>query len=168
MGIPFGMDINDALIRVNNALSQMTEYPENVNQPRISTSSASENAFAFFRIVLLPGNPGNLKIEDQLNWVEDNIKRRLDNGTHCSAGSGPDKANHRRRTTRSITPRRVADWSHKNQFHNRSRSRQTLAAVRRLPESGDFVEVFGDDVLQEFHCAPVRTAVPGKTLEGSV
>ena len=56
---PFGMDINDALIRVNNALSQMTEYPENVDQPRISTSSASENSFAFFRIVLLPGNPGN-------------------------------------------------------------------------------------------------------------
>ena len=75
---PFGMDINDALIRVNNALSQMRNYPENVDQPRISTSSASESAFAYFRIIPQPGNPKNINIEDQLDWVEDNVKRRLD------------------------------------------------------------------------------------------
>jgi multidrug efflux pump subunit AcrB len=75
---PFGMDINDALIRVNNALSQMSDYPENVDQPRISTSSASEAAFAYFRIVALPGNPLDVNIEDQLDWAEDNVKRRLE------------------------------------------------------------------------------------------
>ena len=42
---PFGVDINDALIRVNNALSQVPAYPENVDEPRLSTSSFSENAF---------------------------------------------------------------------------------------------------------------------------
>ncbi len=75
---PFGMDINDALIRVNNALSQMSTYPENVDQPRISTSSFSENAFAYFRIVPLPGNPLAVDVTGELDWAEDNIKRRLE------------------------------------------------------------------------------------------
>ena len=30
---PFGTNVNDALIRVNNALSQVPSYPENVDQP---------------------------------------------------------------------------------------------------------------------------------------
>ncbi len=75
---PFGMDINDALIRVNNALSQMSTYPENVDQPRISTSSYSENAFAYFRIIPLPGNPLSVEVTEQLDWAEDNIKRRIE------------------------------------------------------------------------------------------
>ena len=36
---PFGVDANDALIRVNNALSQVPNYPENVDQPRLFSSS---------------------------------------------------------------------------------------------------------------------------------
>ena len=75
---PFGTDINDALIRVNNALSQMGNYPENVDQPNISTSSASENAFAFFRIVAIEGDPRNVDVRDQMDWAEDNIQRYLE------------------------------------------------------------------------------------------
>ncbi|MEM8549013.1 MAG: efflux RND transporter permease subunit, partial [Pseudomonadota bacterium] len=75
---PVGMDINDALIRVTNALSQMSNYPENVDDPSITASSASEAAFAFFRIVPLEGNPKGLEITDQLDWVEDNVKRRIE------------------------------------------------------------------------------------------
>jgi multidrug efflux pump subunit AcrB len=75
---PFGTDINDALIRVNNALSQMSNYPENVDQPRISTSSSAESPFAFFRIVPLPGNPGKIELGEQVNWAEANIQRRLE------------------------------------------------------------------------------------------
>jgi len=75
---PFGIDINDALIRVNNALSQMSNYPENVDQPAISTSSASENAFAFFRVVDRPGDGRQVDIRRQMEWTEDNIKRRLE------------------------------------------------------------------------------------------
>ena len=29
---PFGVDVNDAMINVNNALSQVSSYPENVDQ----------------------------------------------------------------------------------------------------------------------------------------
>jgi multidrug efflux pump subunit AcrB len=44
---PHGVDLNDVLIRVNNALSQVPDYPENVDEPRIVTTSTSDNPFMF-------------------------------------------------------------------------------------------------------------------------
>src|SRR5690606_39421012 len=41
-----GSDLNEVLVRVNNALSQVPSYPENVDQPSISTSSASDQPIA--------------------------------------------------------------------------------------------------------------------------
>ena len=41
---PFGVDVNEALIRVANALSQVPAYPENVDQPRLFSSSFSQNS----------------------------------------------------------------------------------------------------------------------------
>jgi multidrug efflux pump subunit AcrB len=75
---PFGMDINEALIRTSNALSQVQRYPENVDQPRISSESFSQNSFAYYSIVPLPGNPKALNIREETDWVEDNIKTRLE------------------------------------------------------------------------------------------
>lgn len=75
---PFGMDANDALIRTSNALSQVPRYPENVDEPRISSESFSQNSFAFYSIVALPGNPKGLKVQHETDWIEDNIKSRLE------------------------------------------------------------------------------------------
>jgi multidrug efflux pump subunit AcrB len=75
---PFGMDINEALIRTSNALSQVPDYPENVDEPRITSESFSQNSFAFYRIVPLPGNPKGLNIIEEMDWLEDNIKTRLE------------------------------------------------------------------------------------------
>ena len=75
---PFGTDINDALIRVSNALSQVPNYPENVDEPRISADSFSENSFAFYSIVTLPGNPQGRNILEETDWIEDNIKTRIE------------------------------------------------------------------------------------------
>jgi multidrug efflux pump subunit AcrB len=60
---PFGVDVNEALIRVSNALSQVPAYPENVDQPRLFSSSFSSNAFMHFRLIPLPGNPMQLDID---------------------------------------------------------------------------------------------------------
>jgi len=75
---PFGMDINEALIRTSNALSQVPRYPENVDEPRITSESFSQNAFAYYGIQSLPGNPKGLKIAEETDWIEDNIKTRLE------------------------------------------------------------------------------------------
>ena len=75
---PLGTDINQALILVNNALSQVPSYPENVDEPRISTSSVSDNPFMFFSVTPLPGNPMGLDIREQQDFVEDYVRTRLE------------------------------------------------------------------------------------------
>ena len=75
---PFGTDISDALIRTSNALSQVPNYPENVDEPRITADSFSENSFAFYSITTLPGNPMGRNILEETDWIEDNIKTRIE------------------------------------------------------------------------------------------
>jgi multidrug efflux pump subunit AcrB len=75
---PFGVDINDALIRVNNALSQVSSYPENVDEPRIFTTSFSSNSFMFFRVQPLPGNPKGLDMEFMQDFIDDNVRTRME------------------------------------------------------------------------------------------
>jgi multidrug efflux pump subunit AcrB len=74
---PFGVDINEALIRVNNALSQVPAYPENVDEPRLYSSSFSSNSFMFFRVEPLPGNPKGVDMDFMRDFVEDNVATRM-------------------------------------------------------------------------------------------
>jgi multidrug efflux pump subunit AcrB len=75
---PFGVDINEALIRVNNALSQVSSYPENVDEPRIYTTSFSSNSFMYFRVEPLPGNPKGLDMEIMQDFIDDNVRTRME------------------------------------------------------------------------------------------
>ncbi|QBY03975.1 efflux RND transporter permease subunit [Thalassotalea sp. HSM 43] len=75
---PFGVNVNDALIRVNNALSQVPSYPENVDQPRIFSSSFSGNAFMFFVLKPLPGNPLNLDVDLLRDFADDYVRPRME------------------------------------------------------------------------------------------
>ena len=75
---PFGVELNDALIRVNNALSQVPAYPENADEPRISTSSFSENAFMYYRLIARDGNPLGLDLNLMQDFAEDNVRPRME------------------------------------------------------------------------------------------
>ena len=75
---PFGVDVNDALIRVSNALSQVPAYPENVDQPRLFSSSFSSNAFMFFRLSPLDGNPMKLDVDMLRDFADDYIRPRME------------------------------------------------------------------------------------------
>jgi multidrug efflux pump subunit AcrB len=75
---PFGVDINDALIRVNNALSQVSAYPENVDEPALSASSFSANSFMYFRLTVRNGNPLGLNLNLMRDFVEDEVRPRLE------------------------------------------------------------------------------------------
>ena len=74
---PFGTDITEMLIRVNNALSQVPSYPDNVDEPRIFASSFSSNYFMFLNITPLLGNPRQLDLDLTVDFIEDNVKPRL-------------------------------------------------------------------------------------------
>ncbi len=77
LDFPFGVDMTQTLIRVNNALNQVPSYPENVDEPRVYASSFSANSFMYFAISTLPGNPRGLDIDMMRDFVEDNVRTRL-------------------------------------------------------------------------------------------
>ncbi|MFZ9037067.1 MAG: efflux RND transporter permease subunit [Gammaproteobacteria bacterium] len=75
---PAGVDINETLIRVNNALSQVPSYPDTVNQPRIFAESFSSNSFMYFRVAPLDGNPRGLDMDMMRDFVSDNVRTRME------------------------------------------------------------------------------------------
>jgi len=75
---PYGVDMNETLIRVNNALSQVPSYPDNVDQPRIYAASFSQNSFMYLRVAPVEGNPRELDMTMMRDYVEDNVAVRLE------------------------------------------------------------------------------------------
>jgi multidrug efflux pump subunit AcrB len=78
MEFPFGVDINETLIRVNNALSQVSAYPVTVREPRIYASSFSTNSFMYFRVAPLPGNPRGVDMDMIRDYVQDHVRTRME------------------------------------------------------------------------------------------
>ncbi len=77
LDFPFGIDMTETLIRVNNALNQVPSYPENVDEPVVYASSFSANSFMYFAISPLEGNPAGLDMDMMRDFVEDNVRTRL-------------------------------------------------------------------------------------------
>ncbi|MFZ9054104.1 MAG: efflux RND transporter permease subunit [Woeseiaceae bacterium] len=77
LDFPFGVEMTQTLIEVNNALNQVPSYPENVDEPRVFASSFSANPFMFFAISPLPGNPRELDMDMMRDFIEDNVRTRL-------------------------------------------------------------------------------------------
>ena len=75
---PYGADINEILIRVNNALTQVPAYPENVDEPRLVTSTVSNNPFMFFLVRPLPGNPLNVNMMEMRDFLEDHLRVQIE------------------------------------------------------------------------------------------
>ncbi|AGA90026.1 cation/multidrug efflux pump [Thioflavicoccus mobilis 8321] len=74
---PFGVDITETLIRVNNALNQVPSYPVAVDEPRVYATSFSQHSFMYFRVVPLPGNPRGLDMDMMRDFVEDEVRTRM-------------------------------------------------------------------------------------------
>ena len=75
---PFGIDLNETLINVNNALSQVPSYPINVDEPRIYATSFSSNSFMYFRVSPLPGNPRMLDMVLMQDFIDDHVRTRME------------------------------------------------------------------------------------------
>ncbi len=91
---PFGVDITETLIQINNALSQVPDYPRNVDEPRIVAASFSSNAFMYFRIATLEGNPRELDIELMRDFIEDRVRPRMESVpgvSEVTVGGGADR-----------------------------------------------------------------------------
>lgn len=71
---PFGVDSNDALLRVSNALSQVPTYPENVDEPRLFATSFSQNSFMYYRVAPLPENPMRVDMDMMQDFIDDRVR----------------------------------------------------------------------------------------------
>ena len=87
LDFPFGIDMTETLIRVNNALNQVPSYPENVDEPVVYASSFSANSFMYFAISPLEGNPAGLDMDMMRDFVEDNVRTRLSSVAGVSQAS---------------------------------------------------------------------------------
>ncbi len=74
----YGVDTNEVLIRVNNALTQVPGYPENVDEPRLVTSTVSNNPFLFFLTRPLPGNPQNVNMVEMHDFLDDHVRVQME------------------------------------------------------------------------------------------
>ncbi len=75
---PYDVDITETLIRVNNALNQVPDYPLNVEQPRVFAASFSANSFMYFRVSPLEGNPRGLDMTMMRDFVDENVRTRME------------------------------------------------------------------------------------------
>ncbi|MCU7892776.1 MAG: efflux RND transporter permease subunit [Candidatus Thiodiazotropha sp. (ex Ustalcina ferruginea)] len=75
---PFGINLNDTLIEVINALSRVPSYPHNVDEPRIYATSFSANSFMYFRVMPLQGNPRNLDMIPMQDFIRDHVAVRME------------------------------------------------------------------------------------------
>jgi multidrug efflux pump subunit AcrB len=78
MEFPFGVNIEETLIKVSNALNRVSNYPENVDEPRLVSSSFSENAFLYFAITPLDGNPLKLDMDMVQDFITDDVQPRME------------------------------------------------------------------------------------------
>lgn len=91
---PFGVDITETLIQINNALSQVSDYPGNVDEPSIVAASFSSNSFMYLRVSVLPNNPRELDIELMRDFIEDRVRPRMESVAGVSevaVGGGADR-----------------------------------------------------------------------------
>jgi multidrug efflux pump subunit AcrB len=125
---PFGTDIEDVLLRVNNALTQVPGYPENVDEPRIIANSYSDNAFVFFGIYPLPGN--DVDINEYYDFVDDNVRvpvSRVEGVSDADLRGGVE-----RQVRISVDPRKLAERG-----ISISELRQAIRARNRDVSGGD-------------------------------
>lgn len=75
---PSTVDVNDALIRVLNALSQVPSYPENVDEPRVIATSFSSNSFIYYAIVDTSGAREPEDVLRMIDFVLERVKPRME------------------------------------------------------------------------------------------
>lgn len=71
-----GTDMDRALLLVSNRLNQIGDYPDEVDEPRLSTAGNEDNAIAWFVITRAPGN--ERPIHEYGDFVRDQIVERLE------------------------------------------------------------------------------------------
>ena len=123
---PFGVDITRALLDVNNALAQVPTYPENVDQPRVSASSFSQNSFMYLRVSPEPGNPLGLDMDLMQDFVDDHVRPRLERVpgvSQVNVGGGAERQVRIVVDAHALAERGIGLWQLREALRERNRDR---------------------------------------------
>lgn len=71
-----GTDMSRALLLTANRLDRVSGYPEDADEPSLSTSSSEDNPIAWFRVIPRPGNDTPIHLFG--DWVWNNVKDRME------------------------------------------------------------------------------------------
>ena len=75
---PYTISIDEALLNVNNALSQVESYPENVQQPSIKAEAFSSNSFMYYRLTPTTGDFSEEDVIALRDWAEEYVQKPLE------------------------------------------------------------------------------------------
>lgn len=73
---PVGTDITSALVRVNNRLSQVPSYPENADQPIVTSTGPFDGAIAWFVVSAQEGN--EIFVPETKTLIEELVQPRME------------------------------------------------------------------------------------------
>ena len=76
LSFKIGTDIDDALLRVSNKMSEVGNYPENVNNPTIESSGANSSPVIWMVLKTTPDNKQH--INQFRTFFEDNVRQHLE------------------------------------------------------------------------------------------
>ncbi|MBU1194241.1 MAG: efflux RND transporter permease subunit [Proteobacteria bacterium] len=76
LSFTMGTDIDDALLRVSNKLSEVSNYPGNADRPTIESSGANSSPVIWSVLRPLPGN--TQEIRQFKTFFEDNVRQHLE------------------------------------------------------------------------------------------
>lgn len=76
LSFKIGTDLDDALLRVSNKMSEVGNYPENVNKPTIESSGADSSPIIWMTLNTTPDNKDH--INQFRTFFEDNVRQHLE------------------------------------------------------------------------------------------
>lgn len=76
LSFKIGINLDDALLRVSNKMSEVGNYPENVDKPTIESSGANSSPVIWMVLKTTEENPGH--INHFKTFFEDNVRQHLE------------------------------------------------------------------------------------------
>jgi HAE1 family hydrophobic/amphiphilic exporter-1 len=76
LSFKIGINLDDALLRVSNKMSEVGNYPENVDNPTIESSGANSSPVIWMVLKTAADNPGH--INHFKTFFEDNVRQHLE------------------------------------------------------------------------------------------
>ncbi|MBC2704133.1 efflux RND transporter permease subunit [Desulfobacula sp.] len=76
LSFKIGTNLDEALLRVSNKMSEVGNYPENVTKPTIESSGANSSPIIWMVLKTVPGNRGH--INQFRTFFEDNVRQHLE------------------------------------------------------------------------------------------